>query len=260
MRCRKSLTIEQKFSKKAHSYNSKALLQKYCAKKLVDHWIGNSQQLVEGPILEIGCGTGFVTREIATLFPKRHYLITDISQSMVSNCRKQIDAYSIPTEKLSFRVLDGEQFEETDKYALIVSGMAFQWFTNFENSLRRLLQGLKPGGVLLFSIPTSNSFPEWRHVCQKLQIPFTANPLPEIDLLEKFSQESIEAIVWKEPYEVHHSTALHFFQNLKEIGASTPISGEQIKPIKMKKLIRYWDSFSSSSTYQIAYCSFKKKG
>lgn len=231
------------FAKGSHTYDREAYVQGIAARSLGACLPG--LRLPEGPILEIGCGTGFLTKEIALHFPDRSALITDICPAMIEKCRFNVAG------NLSFSVLDGENFVEKNKYALIASGLAFQWFTHFEKSIANLYEGLKPGGLLLFSFLEAKSFPEWKKVCAELELPYTGNDLPRIDCLSNF-------VSWEQQIALHYPSALECLKAFKRIGANTPLHGKRLSLTQMRTLLNRWDQEAVSLTYNIAYGAIYK--
>lgn len=233
----------KQFSRAASNYHHEALIQKECARKLVEFFVQQKITLGNGPCLEIGCGTGFVTELILPLVPNHHWNITDISPQMVSECQKQIGKKS-----LTFNCLNGEEIDEKSQYALIISGMTFQWFQNFDKSLNKLRRALMPGGFLCFSFLTASSFPEWRQVCEEIDVPFTGHPLPN---------SILEAQTYQEERVATYPSANHFFRHLKRIGAGTALE-KPLTPHSMRRLLHHWNASSPITvTYSVLYALIK---
>lgn len=254
--------VLKSFSKGVSKYDEKAVLQHRCAKNMVGYLLQHRDILVDGPFLEIGCGTGFVTEGLLSNFPGISLCVTDISESMLHACRTKMTGLLLPLESAVFEILDGEQFKGSKEYSLIISSMVFQWFSNLEASIKALLQGLKPGGVLLFCMPVAKSFPEWQAICQQLNLPFTGNLLPEVKKLElMINSLGVKTALWQESITLKYPSAEGFFRNLKEIGAATSLSRQQLKPHEMKRLMQHWNRLCPegvSCTSHVAYCLLEK--
>lgn len=252
----KKKKIADQFSKKVSCYDEKAHLQLRCGKSMM-HYLLQHHSYIEGPILEIGCGTGFVTEEILRAFPGTNYCVTDLSEKMLDACRKKLRALKLPLDSVSFEVLDGECIEGAAEYELIISSMVFQWFHDFETSLKALVQRLKPGGTLAFCVPTADSFWQWREICQHMNLPFTGNQLPQIEQVARIAKKlSLEMVVREESSINFYPSAIDFFRSLKSIGAATSLTKQQLKPHEMGRLIQHWNAQCQeriSCTYRIAY-------
>jgi malonyl-CoA O-methyltransferase len=251
--------VEQNFSKSAHRYHEHALLQQICAGRLMAILQEAKMQIVPGDILEIGCGTGFITKQLFQLFAERKLCITDVSSTMLKTCEESLQGLHSAMNS-SYEVLDGERFNSSKEYALIVAGLVFQWFAELEKSIDGIVKGLLPGGCLLFSILEAQSFPEWHQCCQELGLPYTGNRLPEISELNGQNETSLyKKTVWQETVKMLHPSAGHFFKHLKLIGANTGLSQQQLKPHEMKRLIQYWDAKCPEGvtiTYNVVYSMY----
>jgi malonyl-CoA O-methyltransferase len=235
------LKIAQSFGQAALTYHTQASLQQDCATKLLtllELW-----EVPPGIVLEVGCGTGFLTQGLCDRFPHDPLHITDLSADMLHFCQAHLQI-APDRAPVSFQQMDGEMLEENECYGLIVASFVIQWFKQPVKSVLGWLERLKPDGILCLAFPTCGSFPEWHQVCKSLQIPFTANLLPDPQLLiQAFSKVSQESYLREEIFCTTHRNASDFFRGLKSIGASVNISGQKLSAAEMKKLIKYWDNY-----------------
>jgi len=254
--------VSDSFSKFSSTYDEYAEAQAKAASLLAAFIKDNIGKLPCGPVLEIGCGTGFVSREIIPLFPGSFFLITDISAKMAETCRDHLVNCKIDCSDIVFAAYDGESRWPENRFSMIFSGFTFQWFTNPEESLADLFRALKPGGVIAFSFQSEGSFPEWKEACRMLDIPFTANPLPSIDNISSFiSASEIKSTVLEKAIPVNYRSSADFFRALKRIGAGTMAKEEHLTPAMMKKLVRGWDKMTGSCvtvTYMAGLIFLKK--
>lgn len=231
------------FSRFSSTYDEYAEAQAIAASMLVSMIKENLSAIPDGPVLEIGCGTGFVSRQLIPAFPDHMFLITDISGSMADTCRAHLMELGLDCSACLFAAYDGESAWPENSFAMIFSGFTFQWFSDIRDSLTRLIKALKPGGILAFSVQTDGSFKEWKEACLGMQIPFTANPLPAFDqVFSILSVPGAELKAWEEQVIVKYSTSADFFRALKKIGAGTKTSGDHLSPSMMKRLIKGWDA------------------
>ncbi len=235
--------IASHFGQAAALYHAKAQMQKDCAKHLLSY-LPQPLILPPGKILEVGCGTGFITQELVQRFPDRPLEITDLSAEMLQFCQTHLQMHSI----IEFRQMDGEVISSETPYAMIVSGFTIQWFDDPIATLRNWRSHLQQGGILLISFPTYQSFPEWRQICAELDLPFTANPLPDAERVwTALSQEFSQCQAYEKNISLTFDSAFNFFENFKAIGAGFNQAGKRLSLSQMRQLIQYWDSQSNRS-------------
>src|ERR1700743_2586508 len=103
-------------------------------------------------VLDVGCGNGKVTREIATLVPRGSVVGVDASAKMVEFARAASadggEGDGTPAN-LRFEVMDGRRLTFREEFDLVVSFNALHWIAEEEQelALRGILAALKPGGV-----------------------------------------------------------------------------------------------------------------
>jgi len=102
--------------------------------------------LPEGPIIELGCGTGPHTHAIAARWPGRPVQAIDNSKPML------IEAAKTPSS-IEWIEADIATWRATAKAALIYSNATLHWLNRHEALFPRLLGELLPGGVLAVQMP-----------------------------------------------------------------------------------------------------------
>ncbi len=251
--------IARQFGQAAPIYNTHAKLQYQGAQHLLKLIQTHKNSIPPGDILEIGCGTGFVTQGLIQCFADRSLEITDLSIDMLKFCQRNL---IIPTEQInqvSFYQLDAEA-RISKPYASIVSGFTVQWFNNLHRTISQLISQLHHNGILFLSFPGHQSFPEWRTICNQLNLPFTVNSLPNLEALlaaidhplQMLHTETVERVT-------HHESAAEFFRSLKAIGAG--VSGQRLSIQQMKQLIQAWDDQAAGSVevhHQIIYLAVQR--
>lgn len=253
-----SSTIAASFGKSAKKYHQKARIQKNVAEGLVASLAPWKEILPSGPILEVGCGTGFLTRQMIKAFPNHEFVITDASKEMVGFAKQQIGE----TSTRKFKTLNVDLLKEpVPMYSCIVSNFAAQWFSDTAIGLEKLAHMLLPGGLLLVAFPGNNSFKEWYQHCLALGIPYTANPLPDVEeLVIKLSLGPFQIDYYENNLHQKFEQSIDFFKHIKEIGAGYSFSGKSLTAKQIKLLTNYWDKKVNpiSVNWHIVYLVVKK--
>lgn len=163
--------IKKRFAKNLDTYNDNAKIQKKMAERLLSFLARKDFD----DILEIGCGTGFLTQLVNDNFNFKTYTANDI----VESCEKYVKEIN---PEINFIPADIEKAVENSdkKYDLIISNAAFQWVENLENFIKLLVSKLNDNGVLLFSTFGPENFREVNFVLGKTLSYYSANELQEI--------------------------------------------------------------------------------
>lgn len=163
--------IQKRFAKNLDTYNDNAKIQKKMAERLLSFL----ERKDFNDILEIGCGTGFLTQLVNDSFNFNTYTANDI----VESCEKYVKEIN---PKINFIPADIEKaVEKSDKkYDLIISNAAFQWVENLESFIKLLISKLNEGGILLFSTFGPENFREVNFVLGKTLPYYSAKELQEI--------------------------------------------------------------------------------
>jgi malonyl-CoA O-methyltransferase len=253
--------IARQFGQAATAYNIHAKLQCQSAQHLLDLIQSYRNLIPPGDILEIGCGTGFITQGLVECFTNRTLEITDLSLRMLKFCQHNVIIPPEQVNHISFFQLDAEmELRDLNQYASIVSGFTAQWFRDTYQTISQLILQLQSGGILFLSFPGNKSFPEWRHICERLDLPFTANRLPDLDLLLAQLDDQVRVLhVETADVMTHHASAADFFRDLKAIGAG--VSRQHLSVGQMKRLIQGWNTHTSGQIdvhHQIIYLALQR--
>jgi len=101
-------------------------------------------------ILDIGCGDGKVTAEIARTVPRGRVLGVDASVEMIAFAKKIFPPSKI--SNLKFQICDARKIESVSgSFDLVFSNAALHWVDDHEGILRGVASVLKPGGRLVIS-------------------------------------------------------------------------------------------------------------
>lgn len=134
--------IKNNFGRNAEFYDKYSGIQEKIAIELVDRISPNGWN----DILELGCGTGNFTRLLKNKFKDARLKALDISQEMVALCCKKLS-----TEGTEFIIADAEEVKLSERFDLITSNAAFQWFLDLEKTIVKYAACLRKDGAIIFS-------------------------------------------------------------------------------------------------------------
>lgn len=153
--------IAKRFSARASTYDQYATLQWEMAQRLLAICPKDTQRYTS--ILEIGCGTGRLTRELALSFSHAEIVAIDIAPGMIQIAQKR--CHHLPVK---FLCMDAENLGGENSFDLIVSNATFQWIEDLPSFLHKLHALLKEGGELVFSLFLSNTLRSLRTTYEKV--------------------------------------------------------------------------------------------
>ncbi|MCW8916765.1 MAG: methyltransferase domain-containing protein [Magnetovibrio sp.] len=244
--------IAQAFSNSADSYEQASQLQAEVAKEVATLALAD---LPSNPrVLEIGCGTGGLTKHLLTQVEGGSFLITDIAPNMVEKCRE-----ACVDKRARYLRMDGEHPAlEGQEFDLIVSSLAMQWFADLAAGIERLTAHLVPGGRLVFSTLAHETFANWRTAHTELGLkdgtPIYPTPQQVDGMWPEGGQGQVSVDLIKREYE----DAQTFARRLKTIGANTPAQGHRpLSPKNFRKISAHLGR-NFVDHYHIVYGAFTK--
>lgn len=149
-----------RFSAAAGTYHRRAKIQRRVAAELLallaEKSAGGRARFAPARILEIGCGTGVLTRMLVKAFPSARIDAVDSAQAMVGAARRMLRGQG------RIRVIrtDARRLRTAGKYPLIASSCALHWISPIAGIIKRLGIMLAPGGVLAAAVMTRGTFKE----------------------------------------------------------------------------------------------------
>ena len=126
-------------------------------------------------VADLGCGTGDLTRVLASRWKDARVYGVDSSDAMVEEARRRP-----PQESLSFEVADLAGWEPPEPLDVLVSNAALHWVPDHGELLMRLVAKLAPGGVLAFQVPANFEAPSHRHIDEVRALPRFAEKLSSV--------------------------------------------------------------------------------
>lgn len=232
--------IKFAFSRAANNYDTLALFQKEVAEELINFVFQNPHptSLISHPsILDIGCGTGFLTYGLAEKFPCANIFGVDISHSMIKVARGKMGGgkWEVGSgrchKKPYFFATDGSVLPyKNATFDIAASNLTYQWIDNLEGSFREAYRVLKPGSVFIFSTLGPRTLQELKSCYTEATERFNKDGLPPfinfsgqetiISALKDAGFDNI-SITAKDCIRTYHNM-LELLKSIKFIGAGNP--------------------------------------
>jgi len=165
--------IRRNFARRAASYDLHAGMQRSMAQELLKQAGGFIRQARR--ILEIGCGTGYLTEQIRRANAGALVVALDLDAALLERARARLGA----DPRIAWLVADGETWIGGD-FEVIISNASFQWLAHPGATLAAYHRSLAPGGVLAFSTLGPRTFQELGQSLQEAALLLGLTALPEI--------------------------------------------------------------------------------
>jgi malonyl-CoA O-methyltransferase len=216
--------IRRNFARRAASYDRHAGTQRFMAQGLLA--LAESDIVRAGRILEIGCGTGYLTQLLRQVNAGAALVALDLDEALVAAARRRLG----PGSGVTWLVADGEALG-SGSYDLIIANAAFQWLTRPGATLAAYFRSLHPGGALAFSTlgPRSltelvASLKEAANVLHRGPLPIPAQGFLEQEGWSRLlSQAGFREIrLQQESLTATFPSVRHFLKALQATGATNP--------------------------------------
>ena len=117
-------------------------------------------------ILDLGCGDGVLTVQLASRVPAGFVVGIDSAPSMIAAASRQVRT------NLKFELLDMRQLGYDQAFDLVFSNSALHWVKDHQNLLLRILRALRPDGFARFNFPADGNCDTFNRMIRQVM----ANP------------------------------------------------------------------------------------
>lgn len=237
-------SVERHFSKAARTYNSHALIQRSAAELL--SWRIRDACNEASIILDVGCGTGFLSKELSRLYPSARIIGLDISPGMLACAQEEL----AEVKNVSFILGDAREFLSHEKFDLIVSSSSLQWLNPLRIFCTKVKLLLKPGGFFCISSMLEGTLNELHSLRMEL---FPQKPpgdtLPSQAELQASMKAAGLSILVEETHEAkqYFDSAEDFIQAIRTQGftggslssSGLPLSRREIRQLELEYETRW---------------------
>lgn len=200
--------LRESFDEKAREYD--AWIQAVCPfyKETIEELVKHCPRNLKF-ILDLGGGTGILTRRLFQVYPKAHITIVDISPKMIQCARERLFDYG---DQTAFIEKDIATFSSAYTFDLVVTSLAMHHIVPEKKDYfcDSVLKLLNPGGYffIIEQCPGSN-----RHFQEKAQDAWV-----EYMRLKGLEDQAIQEVLARKAAHDHCETVYKHFERLKKSG------------------------------------------
>jgi malonyl-CoA O-methyltransferase len=250
-------SVADSFSRAAPSYDGAAALQRAVADNLLMH----IDAPVGATLLDLGCGTGAVSAELA----KKYSVIgLDLAEGMLHFARTRA-----AQSELQWLCGDAENLPLADNSIdAVFSSLALQWCENIGAVFIELQRVLRPGGSAWISTLGPHTLHELRSAWAAVDERIHVNNFVAQDVLTNAVQRAgLTLSMWREEDRAMHYTELRqLTRELKALGAHNVNSGRPGGLTSRPRLQRFSAAYEAQrdgdnrlpATYQVFYLHLTK--
>ncbi len=235
--------VAKSFGRAAHHYEESAKAQRQIVIHLMELLRGVYTPDNQGDIevLELGSGTGLLSRAIVNEYAPKRFVINDITPEMAE--------FAPEGDGVSFICGDAENCQFEGQFDLVVSSSAMQWFVDPEGFIARMSRYLKKGGVIALSSFGVDNFKELKSLTGRGLRYHTAE-----DYRAMFGEGYTLNIVDEQLLTLHFGSSKELLSHLKLTGVNGGLSQQRLTISQTKRLIEEYDSnYTSAEGVPLSY-------
>ena len=158
--------IARRFKRALESSDENATVQQEIAQTLASMIIETGGEQKQIRMLEIGCGTGMLTRRYFPHLSISHLYLNDIVESAVETLGNKITSQANSNDPIivSEHPGDAEAIPFPESMDMIVAGSAVQWIENKEALFEKIANSLSPECYFIFNTFGPDNFMEIKNL------------------------------------------------------------------------------------------------
>jgi malonyl-ACP O-methyltransferase BioC len=245
--------IRCKFGKSITTYDDSAYAQKEIVGKLAA-LISALYPSVPRTILEIGCGTGLLTKNILPLFADAYYYLNDVNEKV-----EMLMPTLFPANNFTFIGGDAQRVDFPRGIDLLVSSSTLHWFDSLSVFAQKAHQSLSHGGYMFLSTFGKNNLKEIR------KLTGTGLEYSSLEALRVLFSSGFEILhLSEEEIPVSFKSSTEILSHLRRTGVNANCSGIMRTQSGLRSFCSNYDKMFSDGTkviltYNPIYLVLKKK-
>jgi malonyl-CoA O-methyltransferase len=239
--------VRKGFERAAQRYDESAILQQEVATRLLARL--DYIRLQPHTVMDLGCGTGFVTTDVLKRYPKADIIALDLALNMLQQTQKKNKGWL--RKKPHCVCADAEKLPLKDtSIDLLISSLMLQWSNDLQSVFNGFERAIAPNGLLMFTTFGPDTLKEIRASWAKVDnTPHTSqftdmHDIGDALLKAGFSDPVMDMEIITMTYDSVHS----IMRDIKNIGATNASQG-RAKGLMGKQRL---------ADFEAAYESFKQ--
>ncbi len=254
--------LRDSFSRAAADYDALAVLQQEIGRRLLERL--DLIKLQPQRILDVGCGTGRLTKELSTRYPKAELIGLDIAHGMLQQARGKPGLFSRWRNKRRFVCADAESLPLTNNSVdMIFSNVTIQWVQDLDRTLAEFQRVLKPEGLLMFTTFGPDTLTELRQAWAAVDDKVHVNAFLDMhDIGDALVRSKVaDPVMDSETITLTYRDPKTLMRELKGIGAHNVTAGRNrglTGKQSLTKLLQAYEQFRLSdgtlpASYEVVY-------
>lgn len=249
--------VRAAFDRAASRYDGAAVLQREVGTRLQERL--DVIRLQPTRILDLGCGTGVMSRELARRYKKAEVIGLDLAPSMLAQARKRKGWFS----KQRFVCADAERLPlADDSVDMILSNVTIQWCSDLDALFAECRRVLRPGGMLMFSTLGPDTLKELRASWQTVDGYSHVNAFIDMhDIGDAMVRSRLaDPVMDVETITMTYGDVMTLMRDLKQIGAHNVTAGRPAGMTGRQRLARLRDAYEQfrrdgvlPASYEVVY-------
>ncbi len=255
--------VRQHFSCHAREYDNYAKVQQKVATNLTKLLLDQQEYWQRG--LEVGCGTGLLSRRVVKQYPELPMVFSDLAHGMSLQTQHVLPGYS---------VCDADAANlpyQTDCFDLVLSSSVYQWLEDLLGAFTEIARVLMPGGLFAIALFGERTLYELRssHQLALRNRDSHGQKFPDLLAVSSALEEHFDTLLLHSEDEVEwHADVPQLLRCLKRIGAQNANrnrpQGLASRKVMQGMIDLYQSNFGSAlgipATYEVIYLLAKRKG
>jgi len=249
--------VRASFERASGSYESAAALQARVAGELLGRLA--EFRFAPGAVLDLGAGTGRVTRELKRRYRRALVVALDLAPGMLREARRHLR----PWRRFARLCGDAQRLPLADASVdLVFSSLMLQWCQPLDVALREVRRVLRPSGFFAFATFGTDTLGELRAAWAEADGYTHVNHFPDVqevgDALVRAGL--MEPVLDVDRIQMDYADALSLMRDLKAIGAHNVTAGRPRALAGRARLARMQQAYESfrragrlPATYEIVY-------